>query len=364
MNNKSRIRNLLDKYLNNSCTENELKELLNILKRADNEPEIKRLLSDRWKQLSDTDISIEDHSIEQGNQWFEEIYTEVQKREKPVKNRVRIQADSKLAVGISRNQNSFQWIKVAAILLLSGLLSLVYYTFTQHTIHENSVAYTVKEAGPGEKVRFILSDGTQVHLNSESRLRYRDQFDGTMREVHLEGEGYFVVTHDTDRPFLVHTKEVTTKVLGTSFNVRSYSDDSAVVVAVAEGKVAVLESGAGMTEENYGAVLEANQWTNYTLSENSFDTQSGDVLALTSWKDDILYYKNEKLVQVAKELERWYGVQVILRDEAIKDCEIRGEHRSETLVNVLESITYAFVDMEYQINGRQIELTGSGCREM
>lgn len=363
MNHKKHLQHLLKKYLNNSCTESEMKELLNILKKADNEPEVKRLLNQIWEDLDDSQIFIEDHSQQDRDLWFEKIYSEARQRENP-------SFDKELKKVVVRKKSPFylyhhslpQWMKVAALLLFSVFLSLVYYQTVLHEEPEEAVAYAEKVAAPGEKVRFILSDGTQVHLNSGSRLEYPTTFDGALREVRLEGEAYFDVTRDTSHPFVVHTGEITTKVLGTSFDVRSFPEEEEVMVAVAEGKVAVLESGLTLLEDNYGVVLEANQWTHYTSQDQSFRTQNGDISSMVAWNDDVLMYRDSELQEVAYQFERWYGVKIEFKNEAIKHCVIRGEHRRETLENVLESITYAFIDMEYEIQGRRVTLMGKGCK--
>lgn len=359
-----RLHNLLDKYLNNSCSESEMKEFLNILKRADNEPEIKRSLSEVWKQISDSKISLKENVLQNSDQWFEEIYLEARAREKSCLDKDLPSRVPKEPRFLSYNHNFSQWIKVAAIMLFSVLLSLIYYTISSEE-HVSSIVYTETIAKPGEKVRLMLSDGTQVNLNSGSRLEYPDSFDGSLtREVWLEGEAYFDVVHDNSRPFTIHAEEIVTKVLGTSFSIRSYPEEEEAMVAVAEGKVVVLESGSGTTSSggNNSVELEANQWTNFRSNDQSFTTQIGNVSKLIAWNEGVLFYENEKLEEVAYQLERWYGVTINFENEEIKDCVIQGEHRKQTLENVLKTITYAFVGMEYQINGRQITLTGNGCK--
>lgn len=340
-----------------------MKELLNILKKADNEPEIKRFLNQTWEDFDESEIFLEGHSVQERDHWFEEIYSEARRRENPSfdKEIQRVATRKKHGL-LSYNHSYSQWIKVAAILLFTVLLSLIYSQTVLQEEAGESIVYTEKVAAPGEKVRFILSDGTQVHLNSGSRLEYPATFNGATREVRLEGEAYFDVAYDASQPFLVHTQEVTTKVLGTSFNVRSFPEEEEVMVAVSEGKVAVLESGQSIMEENYNVVLEANQWTRYTSNEQSFRTENGDISPLIAWNDYVLLYRDNELQEVASQLERWYGVEIDFKYDAIKHCVIRGEHRRETLENVLESIAYAFVDMEYQIKNRRVTLVGRGCK--
>lgn len=364
MNSKTHLRTLLDKYLNNSCSESEMEEFLNLLKRADNEPEIKRSLNEIWNQISDSELTVEEGVLQNGDQWFDEIYSEARRRENPSISAGPKKPTSKKPGFLSYHHNSSQWIKVAAVLLFSALLSLVYYTVS-HEEPGNSIVYKEKIAAPGEKVRFMLSDGTLVHLNSGSRLEYPANFNGATREVRLEGEAYFDVAHDDNQPFIVHAKEITTRVLGTSFDVRSYPEEDEAVVAVAEGKVLVHEKDSGITTpDGNHVILEENQWTNFKPDDQSFTTQIGDVSKLTAWSEDVLFYENEELQEVAYQLERWYGVNILFADEEIKNCVVQGEHRKETLENVLETITYAFVEMDYQMNGREIVLSGRGCKQM
>ena len=355
------LQNLLNKYLNNSCTKEEYEELLNVLKRAENEPHVKQMLSEVWGKILEED---HDETLENDSQqdWFEEIYSQARMREAGASGKSKVVIPEKVPATGSK-QFTPQWINVAAILAVSLFLSIAYHIFQAEMTSESyQITTHQRVAAPGEKIRFILSDGTQVHLNSGSHIEFPDSFDENSREVKLDGEAYFVVTSDPTRPFMVHSGEITTKVLGTSFNVRSYSDEEEAVVAVASGKVAVLESGSDLSEESYGAVLEANQWTNYRADQHSFETSSGDISLFTAWNSDVLYYLDDTLGDVARRFELWYGVEIEFQEEAIKDCVVRGEHRGETLQNVLESITYAFVDMTYEIDGRDVVLSGKGCK--
>jgi ferric-dicitrate binding protein FerR (iron transport regulator) len=114
-------------------------------------------------------------------------------------------------------------------------------------------------------------------LNSESRLEYPDSFKGTSREVRLEGEAYFVVAHNEAQPFLVHTGEVTTRVLGTQFNVSSYPGHEQVSIAVATGKVAVSNQN-NLEEDGRQVILDANEWASYSTVTHSFSTGYGVIL--------------------------------------------------------------------------------------
>ena len=354
---KTRLRNLLNKYLNNACTESEMSELLEMFKRAGNEAEIKSLLNDYWTDLSDDN----DHRVvefsENQDEWFNEIYSQALHQEGGIESDKQSSVIKEHRIRYSYQKRSAEWLKVVAILILSATMTIFYFSINNNEIAEE-VAYQQKISGPGEKIRFTLPDGTQVHLNSESKLLYKTDFSNNNREVHLRGEGYFVVAKDEGRPFMVYTEEITTIVLGTSFNVRSYPEDQQVSVAVTTGKVALTKSE--ITDNNRQVVLEADQWADYTIDSHSFQTGSGDVSYLTAWNEGVLLYHDKQLSDVALQLERWYGVTISFENEELQGCVIRGEHRDETLTNVLDAISYAF-DLEYRIEGREVVLKGGGC---
>lgn len=349
------LRELLNRYLRNSCTEEEVQLLLDYLKRADNEPELKQILNDYWQDIDEKEISEGTGFHYDKDEWFEEIYSKALNKDDSIGHSNK-RLNFRTYVLPSNNKRPPLLLKVAAILLIAVTMSYLFYFFATDT-STDSPAYSQKIAAAGEKVRFVLPDGTQVHLNSESRLTFPEKFSNSSREVQLQGEGYFIVTKDKERPFLVYTKEITTKVLGTSFSIRSYPEDDQTVVAVRSGKVSVAESGS--TDRHADVILEPNEFVNYTFTDHQFTTGEG-ITAFTAWNSGVLLYHDKELGEVANQLERWYGVDINFENEAIKKCIVRGEHRDESLTNVLEAITYAF-DMEYSIDDRRVLLQGQGC---
>lgn len=414
------IHHLMAKYLTNTCTRAEMLEMLDLLKRADSDRAVKQILSSYWESF------IEDregnppsgsgqvrgrNSSSDADELFKKILTEARQREVSGNNvsqdRVRsgLQHQSPLlldeegareipslrvlsrqaptqhsAPGPSRQQmvthksmskasrKPHLWIRVAVLLLVACTASLLYSSHVATQEVTETIEYEQKETGSGEKMRFTLPDGTQVHLNAESRLEYTRQFAGGTRDVHLSGEAYFDVAHDAERPFRVHTDELTTRVLGTSFNVRSYPEDEQVVIAVASGSVAVSDveradggwgEGSAELSGKEPIVLREGQWLGYTVASQRFETGAGDLSEYVAWNDGILLHHNKKLSYVATQLERWYGVEISFESEELKDCMIRGEYRNEILADVLVAIGYAF-NIDYRIDGRQVTLSSNG----
>ena len=119
----------------------------------------------------------------------------------------------------------------------------------------------------GEKSVLVLSDGSQVTLNADTKLKYPDRFNGTNREVYLEGEGYFVVQHISVHPFVVHAGNLSTTVLGTTFNVSAYPESKTIAVSLLEGKVRVTSNEKGTVDKT--VVLEPKEQLLYDKEKMS-----------------------------------------------------------------------------------------------
>lgn len=155
----------------------------------------------------------------------------------------------------------------------------------------------------GQDYQVVLSDGTKVWLNADSKLIFPDHFTGAKREVELEGEAYFEVAKDKAHPFVVNNKMFSTEVLGTKFNMKTYDASNASVVLI-EGKVS-LESKKSKTRE----VIIPGQKAQLT-SAGKFNVQSVDTYSYTQWKDGYFYFNNVPLVDIMQELGRWYNVDI------------------------------------------------------
>lgn len=358
MKRREHLTRLLKAYLENRCTEAEFAELLDLVEQARHDEDVKQILESYWDELSDHPKYYRESTPEDQNLWFEEIHMEARMRGG--------QANRPQPAHRRTRHRSGTLLRVAAILVLALSLSLAWLTLNpvsaDREASELDVAMIEKRAERGEKVRFNLPDGTQVHLNSDSRLRFESTFGDSLREVYLEGEGYFVVSRNEQKPFLVHANGIRTRVLGTAFNVRSHREERGAVVAVTHGRVAVAESSGkdGESSDLEAVVLQAGEWADYNIDLDLMLLGEGDLSEWTAWNEGVLLYHDKKLADVANELERWYGVTIEFGNEALGECVIRGEHRDEVLENVLNAIGYAF-DIDYRIEGRHVTLTGEGC---
>lgn len=192
----------------------------------------------------------------------------------------------------------------------------------------------------GHDYHLTLADGTQVWLNAESRLEFPDRFNNDTREVRLKGEAYFEVKKDAKRPFIVHTDYLTTRVLGTSFNVRAYSARDAAVTLVS-GRVKV---NAGETAQ----VLKPGQQA--SLSKSQLTVKDVDTYPITQWKEGFFYFDNQPLFKIMQELARWYNVNVSFDDTSkMNVCLHFVVERSKSLqqaVNNLNALGVVYASIE------------------
>lgn len=158
----------------------------------------------------------------------------------------------------------------------------------------------------------VLADGSVVTVNAGSRLVYPQKFTGATREVELQGEAYFKVKHDERYPFIVKANGISTKVLGTEFNVRSYSkNDTHVTLLQGSVLVSLLPSHTSSAKTSLSKRLKPGEDAAFqggSLSVNSVDTE-----IYTAWKNGEFYFDNESLLDIAKEIGKWYNVSVIFR---------------------------------------------------
>lgn len=185
----------------------------------------------------------------------------------------------------------------------------------------------------GTTYYLMLEDSTEVWLNVDSELKFPAQFKKDIREVELIGEGYFKVKEDTSRPFIVKSKYLTTRVLGTEFNFRAYNREEAEVTLVS-GKVAVNSSDKQITDE---VILNPNQTAR--IVNNKFQTSNTDVRKYTAWTEGLFYFDNETLEDIMKVLGRWYNVNILFQDNSAKNYRFKfSTNRAYSLSQVTEML--------------------------
>ena len=198
-------------------------------------------------------------------------------------------------------------------------------------IEEEELSYNQIIVPAGERFLVQLSDGTKVWINSESALRYPAYFGKNIREVEARGNVSFEVAKDSTRPFVVASRELTTEVLGTRFEVNTYGDRDEVSATLVEGSVRV---GVG----SRFVVIKPNQQFTFNTKSGTIEVNEVDAARKVMWKDGILVIDNEAFRDVVWKLERWYGVSIVNETGLVFTQSFSGEFDREDIHMAIESL--------------------------
>lgn len=226
--------------------------------------------------------------------------------------------------------------KYAAAILILGMVS--YFSFRGGESRlKNALAEVRIEAPMGSQTRLHLPDGTLVVLNAGSYITYSQDFGIETRMVKLQGEGYFEVAHNANKPFHVQTKDLQVRVLGTKFNFCDYPEDKEVVVSLIEGKVALNNQ---ITQEAE-LILHPNE--RVVLDKQDGIMKKGSIEAVTDmqWTGGRLIFDETPLSEVARILERSYGVRINFANDSLKNFRFYGNFSrpEQSLQDILEALS-------------------------
>lgn len=236
-----------------------------------------------------------------------------------------------------------------ALLVCSGLYFVITYNNVQD-VSDLKANIVTKKNSKGEKRSIKLPDGTLVKLNSESKLTFPESFDDSIREVQLEGEAFFDVTEDKERPFIVKSDHISTYVKGTSFNVRAYKSERLISVSVLTGIVDVID-----VEENKKIQLVAQEMAGYSIQAGKLKKGTFNASNI-AWKDGILIFEGAPPKEVMARLERWYGVNISVKSQSLlKRKSLSGSFENQSLEEVLEAISFSG-DFKFEINGKNVTI--------
>lgn len=264
-------------------------------------------------------------------------------------------------VPVKRPRTLYRWLTAAsavAAALLLWFLVINPRNEKQNLAVKPSTGNTITTQ-PGSKSQITLPDGTQVWINADSRIKYDEHFTGKYREVFLSGEAYFDVMRDTSRPFIIHTRSLDVRVLGTSFNVRSYPNEKTTETALIHGAVEVtlhnnpdqkiiLKPNEKLVVNNDDSIktpgnkIVAAPEPLLTLSKVRFIKTDSSSSIETMWVENKLAFDNEVFEKMALEMGRWYNVTFEVKNEQIKKLHFTGVFVNKSLDEVMEALSYSW----------------------
>lgn len=227
----------------------------------------------------------------------------------------------------------FSTLKIASIVLVVLGVSAFLYFNMHHFRHDNLYAHSI-EVPLGQRVKMVLPDSSVVWLNSDTKFSYRQSFVDN-REVLLDGEAYFEVTSTKEKsPFTVHTKQMDIQVLGTKFNVKAYANQGFCETSLMEGRVKAIYGDKSI-------LLLPNQ--KITLVDGKSQINKITDFDTYRWKEGLYCFKNEKLIDILKNLERYYGVYIQVDNSKAAEESLTGKFR------ISEGIDYTMRVLQNEI---------------
>lgn len=254
-------------------------------------------------------------------------------------------------------------ISIAAILLLMAGGFFAYEKWQPFQDHLAANEIVTKK---GNKSNIKLQDGTQVSMNSDSRLSYASDFGSRIREVKLEGEAFFDVTHDATKPFIIHAGNINIRVLGTAFNVKNYPQDGTVETSLIRGRIEVtfndrpnekiiLHPGEKLVIKNQSAAIakQSEGMPESKIELNSVNLLQDSVVAETAWLKNRIVFNNESFENIAHQLERKFDMDFVFRNTNLKGDTYTGDYEKESLEKILEHMSLS-KHFSYKIEDKKV----------
>lgn len=245
--------------------------------------------------------------------------------------------------------------RVAALLFIVFTIGYITYDLT-NAYKQPKIEYAQTIVPNGQKINLLLPDSTSVWLNSGTFLKYPKYFNNQTREVYLEGEAYFDVRENKSKPFIINTSHaLQIKVLGTKFNISSYSNENQIETTVIEGSVKVYQTKENQETDN-SIILQPNQQATYLIKENKMSFKEVDSKISQAWIYGNYIFKNESLDIIMKKLERAFDIKVYFKDQDIKQIRLSGRFRDDEPIEQVMHIIKITTQIEYSINEDKIYL--------
>ena len=364
------IRNIISKYLQQEATTEEISILYQWVNKKDNQEVFKKLVQ------ADFLINYRNESWD-SQEAFETFLKNIKDREKlrqvpfyasrqvwkyAASLLVLVASTTYFIINRNTNQTSIQKIDSNEITLELGngeIININQYNDTiinvkrgianihlnkgvlSHAIEANSNVkseYNTLRIPRGKILSITLQDGSVVKLNSGSELKYPSSFAGLdKRQVYLKGEAFFDITKNPKKPFVVKTEEMITQVYGTVFNISAYENDDKIEVVLVEGSVGVGGEN-DFNSENLKMIKPFQKVTSSKVSENTYLIEDIDVTSYIAWTKGIVAFKNEKMSDIIKKLERQFNVEIINENELLGERRFTGMFDKEGIEMILKTI--------------------------
>lgn len=341
---------LLSRQLAGEASEKELHQLRKIV---DADPELKKVYLSF--NLANDEVSEED--LTKAEQAFA-LHS--------LKMHLHVPEQASSTYTVPRTGSTLRWFASLCLLLICVLFIWLFSPFSSNSPSKSQVV-TKK----GSKTMVKLPDGSSVWINSDSRLQYTDNFKGKLREVWLDGEAFFDVKKDPAHPFVIHTDKINIKVLGTSFNVKSYPADQLIETSLIKGRIEVsfndrpseniilrpnekLTVRKDQSESNHTGLRTEN--TTKIKLDNLRPQNEHSPLIETAWMENKIAFSNCLMTDIAVMLERRFDVSVEFKNQEVRKYRYTGVFDDESIDDILKIMKIS-KPFNYKLNGKKLTIT-------
>lgn len=247
---------------------------------------------------------------------------------------------------ISIHRIAAEAMKIAAVFLFGVLVFSIF----QKQKSELAATQQTLYVPAGQRAELTLADGSHVWLNANTTLTFPTVFTSGIREVTVDGEGYFKVAKDPEKPFVVHTEKYEVKVLGTEFNLLSYSAEKNFELSLLEGSVEVLKTGAengAKIQPGQKLFLENDQFYVTPITHNNYYL----------WKEGIISFDDEPFAEMAKKLELYFDLTIHIENRKILDYRCTGKFRGKDGVEHILKVLQLSNRFNYTIDDKRSTIT-------
>ncbi|MGK7393717.1 MAG: FecR family protein [Candidatus Cyclobacteriaceae bacterium M3_2C_046] len=293
-------------------------------------------------------------SIKEISDYMDQAWQELEEHSEEnttVLNRIHHKIDHQQKYIHRKKSPKFPFYKLAAVVLIILTAGISLYLFDPfqpqeipQTVIEIPTIY--KSTQPGQKLTVRLPDKSMVMLHADSEISYPAVFSDSIRVVDFQGEAFFEV-QETNKPFIVRTNNLTTSVLGTSFNVRYRNDENQIQVALLSGSVVIQQ------DQGSSITLTPGDLLIYDQGQAVFNKRKLDYKKHIGWKEGIICFNHDTLSEIKEKLELWYGVNITIKGQVSNSRHFKGDFQNATLENVLESLSFTF-DFMYNIDENNV----------
>lgn len=340
--------NILHKYLADECSAEEIKQVEDWLHSDENNQKFLDSLEEIWSVEPGDEIKVEEKTA------WNSLQQKINDKQKSPQNN-----DSVYRKHWQQSTVHKKYSRTIAVAISAAAVILIAFLFSQNVsvVSENKQAqpqFAMQEimTKKGQQTSFRLSDGTHVQLNADSRINIPGDFMSEIREVYLEGEAFFEVNHNPDKPFVVYSVDASTRVLGTKFGIRAYPEEEQTQVVVTEGRVSfgrekqpIAQKSKQVTQNQIGVLSEDG---------NVEVSAVNNIRQYLGWRNGELVFEDTPLRKIKSHLERWYDIKCTIVDSSLYDRLLTASFGSgEPMEEVLTVIALS-MDMHYDRKGRNI----------